>query len=78
VYPAHWSPDPDGSDWDYVYVYTPTGQLSWQVSPADASFIKGLARYSAKWDGHSTREKYERLDRLVELRVNTERWIPVR
>jgi hypothetical protein len=74
VYPAHISPDPEGSDWDYVFVDTPTGQMSWQFSPADQHFVKGLASYSETWDGHTTEEKYERLDRLVDHRVAHEKW----
>lgn len=78
VYPANLSPDPDGSDWDYVYIDTPAGQLSWQIAPADRRFIKGVARYKTEWDGHTTAEKYERLERLVTFRAAHEKWEAVR
>lgn len=57
--------DPEEPDWLVVYVETQEGQLSWHISPDDADLFSHLAVVrEANWDGHTTKEKYERLARL--------------
>lgn len=57
--------DPEEPDWLVVYVETPEGQLSWHISPEDADLFGHLSMITEnRWDGHTTKEKYERLARL--------------
>lgn len=46
--------DPADPDWPIAYIDLPTGQVSWHV-PA----------YRTIYDGHSTEEKYGRIDVFV-------------
>ncbi|MFE4420442.1 hypothetical protein [Streptomyces sp. NPDC056817] len=55
--------DPDEPDWAVVIVDLPTGQASWHVAPDDMDLFEGVARSEINtWDGHTTEEKYARLD----------------
>jgi hypothetical protein len=55
--------DPAEPDWAVVIVDLPTGQVSWHVSPDDMDLFGHVARSDTNaWDGHSTEEKYQRLD----------------
>lgn len=57
--------DPEEPDWLIVYVETQEGQLSWHISPDDADLFGHLILVQEnRWDGHTTKEKYERLARL--------------
>jgi hypothetical protein len=47
-----------------VFIDTPEGQLSWHYHDDDAALFEGLPPYTRPWDGHSTEEKYARLERL--------------
>lgn len=67
--------DPDAPGWPVITIDTPAGQMSWHLSPADLDlFPESLAPRvhpedpRAKWDGHDTPTKYER---LVELTART-------
>jgi len=57
--PAHWDPE-----WlNVVYVELPTGQCSWHVHDGDLPLFAFLQQANLQpWDGHSTIEKYDRLD----------------
>lgn len=64
VYPAtigyH---DPDEPEWAVVVIDLPTGQASWHVSPDDMDLFESVPLSSVNtWDGHTTEEKYARLD----------------
>lgn len=55
--------DPTEPDWAVVIIDLPTGQASWHVSPDDMDLFGHVARSDINtWDGHSTDEKYQRLD----------------
>lgn len=43
--------DPNELDWPCAYIHLPTGQVSWHM-PA----------FPDPWDGHTTEEKYRRID----------------
>jgi hypothetical protein len=67
---AAWSvlvPAPDAPGWTLLCVEHPTAvQMSWHISPADMDLFAGLRQAeSHRWDGHSTEEKYARLDRIA-------------
>lgn len=56
-----WSPD-----WrTLVVVETPEGQASWHFHDTHKHLLGSLPDLQAKWDGHTTAEKYERLARLT-------------
>jgi len=67
----------DGEDWDdqwrnVVIIDLPTGQVSWHIAPADLDLFAHLPRDAGRvWDGHTTGEKYDRLDDLAELDIVT-------
>lgn len=68
VYPSQLreNPDPDYPDWPIVYIQTPTGQMSWHLSPADVELFPHVKfGTDAEWDGHSTEEKYARMRHLT-------------
>jgi hypothetical protein len=60
--------DPQEPDWLVVYLDTPEGQLSWHVAASDEylfAHVPALPPSQAKWDGHTTGEKFERMRKLV-------------
>lgn len=65
LYPSHIGVDPSESDWPVVYIDTDAGQLSWHISQDDLPLFAHVRRGDADWDGHSTTEKYGRLDNLT-------------
>lgn len=66
VFPASVDRDPAEPEWFVVFIDLPTGQVSWHIAPADLPLFDHLPRYTGRvWDGHTTPEKYERLNALV-------------
>lgn len=58
--------DPHEPDWPVVYISTPQGQLSWHLSKNDLDLFDHVPQTGCvTWDGHTTEQKYERLDRLT-------------
>lgn len=51
-----------------VYVQGPAGQMSWHIPVHDLKHFRHLFATSQPetpvWDGHTTEEKYERLDKI--------------
>ena len=68
-YPSHIGHnDPNAPDWAVVTVELPTGQACWHIAPADMDLFAhvGPTPHDARgWDGHSTEEKYRRIDELA-------------
>ena len=61
--------DPGYPEYLVVYVETPVGQMSWQVHPDDVGLFEGLCIVPDHvWDGHTTSDKYQRLERFSKLR----------
>jgi len=48
-----------------VYIDTPAGQMSWHYHDRDASLFSSLPTYHGDWDGHTTLQKYLRLEKLT-------------
>lgn len=73
AYPSRIGPDPDDPAWYIVTVDAPTGQMSWHISDHDRldlhlfDHVRPVMPGDAPWDGHSTAEKYDRLEELVAL-----------
>jgi hypothetical protein len=63
--------DPAEPDWPVLFVDLPTGQACWHISPDDMDLFKHVPTWDAGsisdriWDGHTTDEKYARLDALT-------------
>lgn len=68
VFPSAWAhADLESPHWPIVFVSTPEGQLSWHISPEDwdlFAHVPRAAQTGALWDGHSTRKKHKRIERL--------------
>lgn len=61
--------DPEEPEYCVVYVETPVGQMSWHIHPDDMDLFEGLCiDTDHMWDGHSTREKYQRLHNFTMIR----------
>jgi len=48
--------------WPVLFVDLPTGQVSWHLSPRDRQDASDIGEYPGAWDGHTTEEKYRRLN----------------
>ncbi|MGK5531565.1 hypothetical protein ACSNOC_13340, partial [Streptomyces sp. URMC 129] len=58
--------DVEEPGWQVLYLTTGHGQMTWHIAPRDAELFDGVEHVGvddprARWDGHSTEEKYERL-----------------
>ena len=51
-------------DWRWVvYIALPTGQVSWHIHDSELAEFDHLPRFDGReWDGHTTKQKYERLE----------------
>ena len=54
--------DPDAPDWPVIFIDLPTGQVSWHINPEDLDLFEHVTVGTGTWDGHTTDEKYARLD----------------
>lgn len=60
--------DPETPGWPVVVAETPCGQLTWHVAPRDVPLfadVRPTRPGDARWDGHSTEEKYRRVRQLI-------------
>ena len=71
--------DPNERDWAVVIITTPAGQLSWHIARSDMDLFAHVEVSTSEhdaWDGHTTEQKYQRIDRLAadlgDGRPNTE------
>lgn len=59
-------PDSDATwerDWMTIaFIDLPTGQASWHFHDSEYRLLAGLPKYLKEWDGHSTEEKYRRVN----------------
>lgn len=51
-----------------VYIDLPTGQVSWHYHDSEAHLFDFLPPYLGAWDGHSTPEKYARVNAAYPIR----------
>ena len=47
-----------------VFIDLPQGQVSWHYHDSEEKLLYGLPEYKAEYDGHTTEEKYRRLNLL--------------
>lgn len=57
----------DGEEWDddwkkVVFINLPTGQATWHIHKSEEPMFAHLESVGNKWDGHTTEEKYKRVD----------------
>lgn len=53
------------ADWrTIVFIDLPTGQVSWHFHDSEKPLLAGLPAYAEAWDGHTTPQKYARLEAL--------------
>ena len=62
--------DPEEPDWPVLFIHLPMprGQVTWHISPDDLDLFEDVPDEEADWavwDGHSTEEKYRRLDQAT-------------
>lgn len=75
IFPSHIQPDPAEPDWPVLYIQLPTGQCTWHIRESDIELFAHVRRdVYEPWDGHTTEEKYERVDGATELVVMEEWW----
>lgn len=59
------------TEWPVIYLASPAGQLSWHLSADDLDLFEHVARLPQgtpnPWDGHTTPEKYQRLQECGKL-----------
>lgn len=59
----------DDREYCVVYVETPVGQMAWQIHPDDMDLFDGLSIVpNHNWDGHTTEEKYRKLQNFTRIR----------
>ena len=70
-FPAHLCRHEDtGSDWDDEWrnitcIHLPAGQACWHIHDSELPLFRHLSMGESHWDGHTSAEKYNRLDRLL-------------
>lgn len=71
LFPAVWAySDPAAPEWPVVYVDIPQGQCGWHLAKDDLDLFGHVPQVApddprARWDGHTTEEKYRRLAALA-------------
>lgn len=61
--------DPEEPGWLVVFIETPVGQMSWYIAPDDTDLFEGICIVDKyEWDGHSTDEKYRKLQNFTSLK----------
>lgn len=73
IYPSHLAIDPDGEEgFKYVvYVQSPEGQLSWHIADEELMLFGHLKVKDNNWDGHTTEEKYSRIQHLINFNMKS-------
>lgn len=70
IYPAHLAEhEANDPNWDpewmwIVFITLPAGQASWHIHNSELPLFSHLRVKPNKWDGHTTEEKYARLDAI--------------
>ena len=54
-----------------VYISLPTGQASWHYHDDEKELFDFIIKRDVEWDGHSTEEKYERLNDFAHENYST-------
>ena len=59
-----------GDDWEddwrnVLFIDLPTGQVSWHLHKSEIPLFSMIGPYNGEYDGHTTEEKYARVQQLV-------------
>ncbi len=68
-YPSHFQPDPQAPDWPVLYISLPTGQCCWHIGADDLELFPHVVGGGDTWDGHTTEEKYQRVDHAARIKA---------
>jgi len=70
LFPSHLTKHPESDltwerDWmNIVCIHLPTGQATWHIHDSEVVYFDHLKFEPNHWDGHTTEEKYNRIDNL--------------
>jgi hypothetical protein len=65
-HPSAIGTDPAEPDWPVVYIESEAGQMAWHIAVSELPLFAHVPRSdTVEWDGHTTEEKYRRLDNLT-------------
>lgn len=59
------SEDPEWQN--IIYIQLPNGQASWHVHESEMHLFDALPEWNDEWDGHTTEQKYHRIEKLCEV-----------
>ena len=72
LYPSCLERHPADEEWEddwrwIVFIHHPAGQLSWHIHDSELERFSHVPRGigNVKWDGHTTEEKYRRLESTI-------------
>ena len=63
MFPATMWADEREPNYTVIGIETLAGQLSWHIAPEDMDLFAHVTE-EGHWDGHTTEQKYERLDQI--------------
>lgn len=70
MFPSHLCRHPkEDKDWDdewrwIICIHTPVGQMTWHIQDKQMALLMHLSPGENHWDGHTTEDKYQRLEKL--------------
>ena len=70
IYPSHLCEHPDDdlywdAEWRWIVcIHIPNSQATWHIHDSEKHFFDHLEIKDAHWDGHTTKEKYERIKNI--------------
>jgi len=74
IFPAYIATHPEEEEWEddwrhIIFIDIPVGkgktaQVSWHIHDSEIGYFKHLNKGNNDWDGHTTKEKYNRLKRI--------------
>lgn len=68
LWPSHWCWHPeDDAEWSadwrtIICIHSPVGQLTWHIHLSQQHLFAHLPKGENHWDGHTTEQKYQRLE----------------
>jgi len=82
IYPSHLSKH-TAKEWEddwrnIVCIHTPKGQATWHIHDTEVNKFGHLMYRSDHWDGHTTNNKYNRLEKIrppKEVMKNKKAWV---
>ena len=75
LFPSHLQRHPESdttwdNDWRWIVcIHAPTGPMTWHIHDSEFEWFKHLRIMRQHWDGHTTDEKYGRLEKMPILTV---------